>query len=376
MTGPLEGVRVVDTTIARSGPTCSRQLADLGADVIVVTQGRPSLGGSDEMNLSRNKRSVKLDLKDPAERSALLGLVGQADVFLENWRPEVKRRLDLSPDTLLACNPRLVYGSISGFGQDGPYAGRPGVDQIAQGMGGLMAVTGPPGSGPWRVGVAVSDTVAGTFLAQGVIAALFARERTGRGQWVHTSLLETAIHLLDFQAARWLIDGVEPQQEGNNHPTVPAMGTFATADGVLNIGVLAGFDTFARMVDRPDLADDPRFATVAERVRHRDEMNSAIAEVLRTRSTQAWVDLLAEAFPCGPIYRVPEVFADPQVRHLGVTAQVDDPDGHSIEVLTHPVHFEATPASIRSGVPAPGQDTDRVLHGTGDPWTVPTPGGR
>ena len=372
MTGPLEGVRVVDTTIARSGPTCSRQLADLGADVIVVTRGRPGLGGSDEMNLSRNKRSVKLDLKDPAERSALLALVGQADVFLENWRPEVKHRLGLSPDTLLASNPRLVYGSISGFGQDGPYADRPGVDQIAQGMGGLMAVTGPPGSGPWRVGVAVSDTVAGTFLAQGVIAALFARERTGRGQWVHTSLLETAIHLLDFQAARWLIDGIDPHQEGNNHPTVPAMGTFATADGVINIGVLAGFDSFARMVDRADLADDPRFATVAERVRHRDELNSVIGEVLRTRSTQEWVDLLAEAFPCGPVYRVSEVFADPQVGHLGMTARVDGPDGRPIEVLTHPVHFEATPASIRSGAPVPGQHTVEVLHGDGHPWTATT----
>jgi crotonobetainyl-CoA:carnitine CoA-transferase CaiB-like acyl-CoA transferase len=270
--------------------------------------------------------------------------------------------LGLSPDRLLARNPRLVYGSISGFGQDGPYGDRPGVDQIAQGMGGLMAVTGPPGSGPWRVGVAVSDVVAGTFLAQGVIAALFARERTGRGQWVHTSLLETAIHLLDFQAARWLIDRVEPEQEGNNHPTIPAMGTFSTADGVLNIGVLAGFDQFAEMVGRPELSADSRFATMSERYRHRDDLNSIIGAVLRTRPTRDWVDLLAEVFPCGPIYRVSEVFADPQVRHLEVTSRVDGPDGTPIEVLTHPVHFSETPTAIRSGAPSPGQHTAEVLR--------------
>jgi crotonobetainyl-CoA:carnitine CoA-transferase CaiB-like acyl-CoA transferase len=321
MTGPLDGVRVVDTTIARSGPTCSRQLADMGADVIVVGQGPRSLGGSDEMNLNRNKRAVVLDVKDPAGVAALLALVERADVFLENWRPGVKQRLCLSPGTLLARNPRLVYGSISGFGQDGPYAGRPGVDQIAQ--------HGRPHGHYRSVG------------------------RPG------------AYHLLDFQAARWLIDGVDPEQEGNNHPTIPAMGSFYTADGIINIGVLTDFGGFARMVDRPDLTDDPRFATTADRVRHRDELNSVIAEVLRTRSTQAWVDLLAEAFPCGPIHRVSEVFDDPQVRHLGVTTTVDCPGGRRIEVLTHPVHFDGTPTSIRSGSPSPGQDTDDVLRELG-----------
>lgn len=361
MSGPLEGIRVVDTTIARSGPTCSRQLADMGADVIRVGRGQADLGGSDEINLNRNKRSIRLDLKNEAGLAAMLALIDRADVFLENWRPEVKHRLGLAPPELIARNPRLVYGSISGFGQDGPYAGRPGVDQIAQGMGGLMAVTGPPGGGPWRVGVAVSDTMAGTFLAQGVVAALFARERTGRGQWVHTSLLETAVHLLDFQAARWLIDGVEPEPEGNNHPTIPAMGTFETADGLINIGVLGGFDRFAAMVGRPDLADDPRFATMADRIGHRDQLNSVIGAVLRGRTTQQWIDLLADTFPCGPIYKVSEVFADAQVRHLGATASVDGPGGGRVEVLTHPVHFSDTPAGIRSGAPTPGEHTSEVL---------------
>src|SRR5262249_2777640 len=193
------------------------------------------------------------------------------------------------------------------------------------------------------------------------IAALFARERSGRGQWVHTSLLETAIHLLDFQAARWLIDGVEPQQEGNNHPTIPAMGTFDTADGVINIGVLGGFGRFADVVGRPDLTADSRFATIGDRYRHRAELNSIIGDVLRTRPTGDWVDLLAEVFPCGPIYRVPEVFADPQVKHLQVTAPVEGPDQRQIEVLPHPVHFSETPAAIRRGVPSPGQHTAEVL---------------
>ena len=361
MNGPLDGITVVDTTTARSGPVCSRQLADMGADVIRVGQGRPGLGGSDEMNLNRNKRSVVVDLKAAPDREAVMDLIDRADVFLENWRPGVKHRLGLSPDALLTRNRRLVYGSISGFGQEGPYAGRPGVDQIAQGLGGLMAVTGPPGTGPWRVGVAVTDVMAGTFLAQGVVAALLARERTGTGQWVHTSLLETAVHLLDFQAARWLIDGVDPQQEGNNHPTIPAMGTFPTADGVINIGVLNGLDRFAELVGRPDLAGDPRFSTMPARARNRDELNALIGQALVTRRTSEWVDILAEVLPCGPVYRVSEVFTDPQVRYLAVTESVAGPDGEPIEVLRHPVQFTATPASIRSGVAPPGQHTKEII---------------
>ncbi len=365
MSGPLEGIVVVDLTTARSGPTCSRQLADLGASVTAVSRASGGLGGSDAMNLMRNKRSVTLDLKTREGMAALLAMIERADVLLENWRPGVKHRLGLSPTELLARHPRLVYGSISGFGQDGPYADRPGVDQIAQGMSGLMAVTGPPGSGPWRVGVAVSDVLAGTFLAQGVIAALFARERSGAGQWVHTSLLESAVNLLDFQAARWLIDGVEPGQEGNMHPTIPAMGTFATADGRLNLGVLTGFTAFASMIGREDLATDPRFSTPVGRSTHRAALDAEIASVLATRTTAEWVDILAGAFPCGPVLGVAEVFADPQVRHLGMAVGVDAPGGGTVEVLRHPVGFSATPAGIRSGVPSPGQHTAEVLRELG-----------
>lgn len=360
MSGPLDGVKVVDATSARAGPTCTRQLADMGADVIQIGRDRPSLGGSDEWNLNRNKRSVVLDLKDADGHDLLLRLLDDSDVFVENWRPGVKHRLGLSPLQLLERNPRLVYGSISGFGQDGPYAERPSVDQIAQGMGGLMAVTGPPGGGPWRVGVAVNDIMAGTFLAQGVVAALFARERTGTGQWVHTSLIETAINLLDFQAARWLIDGIDPVQEGNNHPTIPAMGTFPTADGLINVGVLTGFDRFAALVGRPDLLTDPRFSTRAGLVEHRELLNTEIAGTLKTRSTAEWLALFGDAFPAGPVYRVSETFADPQVQHLAMTQSVAAPDGTSIQVLRHPVTFTATPTSIRSGPPALGAHSAEV----------------
>jgi crotonobetainyl-CoA:carnitine CoA-transferase CaiB-like acyl-CoA transferase len=358
--GPLDGVTVVDATAARAGPACARQLADLGADVIQVGRDRPSFGASDYWNLHRNKRCILLNLKDPGDHRLLLDLVDNADVFLENWRPGVKHRLGLAPEILLRRNSRLVYGSISGFGQDGPYAGRPSVDQIAQGMGGLMAVTGPPGSGPWRVGVAVTDLTAGTLLAQGVVAALYARERTGRGQWVHTSLLEAAVHLLDFQATRWLIEGDDPGQEGNGHPTIPAIGLFDTADGQLNLGVLGSFDRFAEFIGRPDLVGESRFATHEARTAHRRELVEEVAAVLRTRTTQEWLDLLSEVFPAGPVYRVSEVFADPQVRHLGLTATVPLPDGRPIEVLRHPVTFSDTPATVRSGPASPGQHTDQV----------------
>jgi crotonobetainyl-CoA:carnitine CoA-transferase CaiB-like acyl-CoA transferase len=358
--GPLDGLRVVDVTAARAGPACARQLADLGADVIQVGRQGPSFGASDYWNLHRNKRSIALNLKDPEDHQLLLDLVDGADVFLENWRPGVKHRLGLAPDVLLRRNPRLVFGSISGYGQDGPYADRPSVDQIAQGMGGLMAVTGPPGSGPWRVGVAVTDLTAGTLLAQGVLAALFYRERTGRGQWVHTSLLEAAVHLLDFQATRWLIDGDDPGQEGNGHPTIPAIGLFDTADGQLNLGVLGSFDRFAEFIGRPDLVGEPRFATHEARTAHRGELVAELATVLRTRTTGEWLELLSETFPAGPVYRISEVFADAQVRHLELTATVPLADGQQIEVLRHPVNFSETPASVRSGPAIPGGHTAQV----------------
>jgi crotonobetainyl-CoA:carnitine CoA-transferase CaiB-like acyl-CoA transferase len=361
--GPLAGTVVIDLTRARSGPTAVRQLADLGAAVVQVLApgGDVGLHGSDADNLHRNKRSVALDLRSDLGREALLRLVDRADVLVENFRPDVKERLGIGPDALLGRNPRLVYASISGFGQDGPYAGRPGVDQIAQGLGGLMSVTGPPGSGPWRVGIAVSDTVSGTFLTSGVLAALLVRERTGRGQWVHTSLLETVVNIMDFQAVRWLIDGEVPVQAGNEHPTIVPMGTFAAADGALNVAPLGGFRRFCAALGVPELADDPRFADPAVRVAHREELRAALDEVIGTRTRAEWVERLAGEVPCGPVLSVDEVFADPQVQHLHLTRTVPDAAGRPIDVLRLPLTFSATPATVRTGPPAPGAHTAEVL---------------
>jgi crotonobetainyl-CoA:carnitine CoA-transferase CaiB-like acyl-CoA transferase len=266
MKQPLSHITVLDLTRARSGPTCVRQLADLGASVIQVEArvDRDSdfaRHGFDFQNLHRNKRSITLDLKTPGGVEILEKLVARADVLVENFRPDVKTRLGIDYEALSRVNPRLVYGSISGFGQSGPYRDRPGYDQIAQGMGGLMSITGLPGQGPVRVGIPVADLTAGIFLAEGILAALIERERSGRGQWVHTSLLEAMIRMLDFQATRWLMGGEIPPQAGNDHPTGIPTGVFRTSDGHINIAA-AGQVMFRRLCDAlgvEALVNDERF---------------------------------------------------------------------------------------------------------------------
>jgi crotonobetainyl-CoA:carnitine CoA-transferase CaiB-like acyl-CoA transferase len=363
--GPLTGVRVIDLAVARAGPTCVRQLADFGADVVQVCapSGHTSFAsqGSDGANLHRNKRSVIIDLATDAGREVLLRLVEQADVFVENFRPAVKRRLRVDPESLWAVNPRLVYGSISGFGQDGPYADRPGVDQIAQGLGGIMSVTGPPGTGPWRAGIAISDTAAGTLLTQGILAALLARERTGRGQWVRTSLLEAMVSFMDFQAARWLIDHEVPAQVGKQHPTIVPMGAYPTADGYVNVAAMGDFRRFCELIGAPELADDPRFVDAGSRLQHRYELDGFLADAFKARRTAEWVDVLSTIVPCGPVLTLDQVFDDPQVRHLAMTEAVEGPTGRPIDVLRTPVTFSNTPTRIRRGVPAAGHDTHEVL---------------
>jgi formyl-CoA transferase len=361
--GALTGIRVIDLTIARAGPTCVRQLADMGAEIIQVGGPvRGDLGGPDSHNLNRNKRSILVDLKQPEGRAVFGRLVEGADVLVENFRADVKQRLGIDYETIAAQNPRIVYASISGFGQEGPYASRPGLDQIAQGMGGLMSVTGPKGSGPWRTGIAISDTASGTFLTQGVLAALYARERTGRGQWVHTSLLEAMINFMDFQAARWLIDGEVPGQAGNDHPTLFPMGAFATKDGRVNIAVLTGWSRFVEAIGAPELADDPRFADFDSRVVNREPLREAVEARLRERSSAEWVEVLTAAdLPCGPILSLDQVFDDPQVRFLNLTRRVEHERDGEMAVLRHPVTFSETPTSVRSGPPVRGRHTREIL---------------
>lgn len=373
MTAPLAGFTVLDLTRARAGPTATRQLADWGADVIrieipgsqdeadVVSSGRDS---ADFQNLHRNKKSIALDLKSPRGLEVFDRLVRRADVLVENFRPQVKHKLGIDQDRCMALNPRLVYASISGFGETGPYRDRPGVDQIVQGLGGLMSINGEPNRGPMRVGIAISDTSAGIFCAFGVLLALLSRERSGKGQWVNTSLLHSLIFMLDFQAARWLVDGQLPAQAGNNHPTAIPMGVFPTRDGLINIAASGQrlWRRFCEAVDAPALLNDPRFATAATRSKHRDELNAIIADLTRSETSLHWVERLNKAgIPAGPIYTLKETFEDPQVQHLGIVKPVQKVDGQSINLVEQPVRLTLTPSIMRSGAPAHGQHTDGVL---------------
>jgi crotonobetainyl-CoA:carnitine CoA-transferase CaiB-like acyl-CoA transferase len=371
---PLSRFKVIDLTRVRAGPTCVRQLADWGADVIrIEAPASESLGGerrhgSDFQNLHRNKRALSLDLKTAEGREILLRLAERADVLVENMRPAVKHRLGFDYETLRQRNPRLVYGSISGFGQDGPYAERGGVDQIAQGMGGLMSVTGMPGTEPTRVGIPVSDLSAGLYLAVGILVALHDRERTGRGRWVQTSLLESMIAMMDLQAARWTIDHQVPQQEGNHHPQFLPMGCFRTSDGFVNVAGPSGrlLRNFCKVIGLPELPSDPRFDSPGKRFAQRAELNDVVAARLRTRSTAEWIAALNEVgVPCGPVYAMDEVFADPQVTHLGMTASVTHPALGSLALVRNAVTMSDGAPTVRAPTPESGEHTDEVLRELG-----------
>jgi formyl-CoA transferase len=373
----LSRFTVLDLTRVRAGPTCVRQLADWGANVIKVEMpdrgpdGRALGGpraGSDFQNLHRNKRSLTLNLKADAGREILLRLVERADVVVENFRPDVKERLKLGYENLKAVNPRVVLASISGFGQDGPYAGRPGFDQIAQGMGGLMSITGLPGQGPVRVGIPVADLCAGLLAAQGILIALLERESSGTGQWIQTSLLQAQVFMLDFQATRWLVDREVPRQAGNNHPTSIPTGVFATMDGHINVAV-AGQEIwrrFCQAIGHEELTRNPAYAEPADRSTNRDALNADLAAILRRHSSAHWIELLNEAgVPCGPINTIDQVFADPQVRHLGLAQGVRSHERGDIELVGQPIIMTRTPSHIRTPPPLMGEHTDELLHELG-----------
>ena len=370
----LSHLRVLDLTRVRAGPTCCRILADFGADVVKI-EAPPGIDpnetmsgardGYDMINLHRNKRSLTINLKKPDGVAVFMRLVETADVVVENFRPDVKERLGIGYEALRAVNLRVVLASISGFGETGPYRMRAGFDQIAQGMGGLMWVTGMPGQGPMRAGIAVADSSAGVYAATGVLIALAERERSGMGQWVQTSLLQAQIAMMDFQAARYLVDREVPPRAGNDHPYSTPMGVMATADGFVNIGV--GGDgqwrALCTAIERPDLALHDDYAKQSDRFRNRAAVKNLLERIFLKRSSADWLQLLeTHQVPAGPIYKVDEMFADEQVQHLGIAVAVHHPTRGDIRIVGQPLTLSRTPAGIATMIPTPGEHTDEILR--------------
>lgn len=373
----LDNITVLDLTRVRSGPTAVRQLADWGANVIKVELPpavQPGQGpgaprhSSDFQNLQRNKRAITLNLKSEEGISVFQRLVERADVVVENFRPDVKKRLGIDYDSLKEVNPRLVYASISGFGQDGPYRKRPGFDQVAQGMGGLMSITGLPGQGPVRAGIPIADLCAGLFCAYGIMVALYERERSGQGQWVTTSLLEAMSFMLDFQATRWLVDGVVPPQAGNDHPTSIPTGVFETSDGYMNIATSGDviWQRLCKVLDAEHWITQPEYETEALRSENRVALNAEINERTRPRDTKTWVELLTEAgVPSGEINTIDKVFNDPQVQHLGLAQKVTSKALGELTLVGQPVSLQRTPSQLTAAPPELSEHTDEVLKECG-----------
>ena len=373
----LKRFKVLDLTRIRSGPTCVRILADFGAEVIRIESppgldpNEGTLGGRDTfdmLNLHRNKRGLTLNLKEPEAKEIFYKLVAQSDVVVENYRPDVKFRLGLDYDTLAAVNPRIVLASISGFGEDGPYRKRPGFDQIAQGMGGMMSVTGIPGQGPVRAGIAIADSGTGVFAATGVLIALLERETSGKGQWVQANLLQSMIHLCDFQAARYLIDGEIPEQAGNDHPFATPMGTYQASDGYFNIGASGTnqYRALCEVLGRLDLRDEPRYQKNPGRLADREFLNAELNKGFATQTTAHWVHALNEAgVPCGPIYNMAQVFEDPQVEQLQAAVPLKHPRRGDIRVVAQPFKLSRTPSAVSFTQRELGEDNDDILSQLG-----------
>jgi formyl-CoA transferase len=370
--GPLARFKVIDLTRARAGPTAARHFADFGADVIKVeipaTGEEDMLGGGrdapDFFNLHRNKRSISLNLKSPDAVAILKKMAATADVLIENYRPDVKHRLGIDYETLRKINPRLVYVSLSGFGQTGPYANRPGFDQILQGMGGLMSITGLPGQGPVRAGIPLVDLSAGNYAAMGAFVALLEREVSGEGQWVQTSLLQAQVSMLDFQAARWTVARQVPGQAGNDHPTSIPTGVFPTADGHINIAA-SGQHIFKRLcetLDAMSIYNDPDFKSADKRSANRTRLHAQIgAQTKKYRSQELVEKLNGAGVPSGPIYSIDQVFGDPQVQHLGMSVPMPHPKRSDVGVVNQAVTMSRTPPVINRPTPDAGEHTDAIL---------------
>ena len=371
----LSDLLVLDLTRVRSGPTCVRQLGDWGANVIKIDareEGASDGAGPsdfsarhdpDFQNLHRNKRAMALDLKNPDGIAIFKKMVAKADIVVENYRPDVKNRLGIDYESLKAINKRIILASISGFGQDGPYKDRPGVDQIAQGMSGLMSVTGEEGRGPMRVGIAVGDVAAGMCAAVGILTALHERERSGEGQWVQTSLLEALLFFLDFQGARYLMKGEVAKQAGNNHPTGVPTGTFGTRDGYVNIAPTPPmWKRFCKAIGRPEWGENPEWASPKGRRQHRETINAAINEIISKEDTASVVEKLnAGGIPCGPVYSIDQAFNDPQVKHLGIAKKVPSRALGDITLIGQPVNLSRTKTTMVTGAPEYAEHADEIL---------------
>ncbi|MEK9640172.1 MAG: CoA transferase [Alphaproteobacteria bacterium] len=373
-TGILSDICVLDLSRVRSGPTCVRQLCDWGARIIKIEppedtseMGGPR-NGPDFQNLHRGKESLTLNLKSIEGTKIFQQLVRNSDIVIENFRPQVKYKLGLDYDTLLDINPAIILASISGFGQDGPYRDRPGFDQVAQGMSGLMSITGEPGAGPMRVGIPLADLSAGLFAAQGILLALYERMSSGKGQWVQTSLLQSQIFMLDFQAARYAMNGEIPEQAGNNHPTSIPTGVFKTKDGFINIAASgeAIWQKLAIALGHAEWISEPEFSTAQARSQNRSKLGDKIDECTKTKTTSDWIAILNDdGVPCGPIYSIDEMFADPQIRHLQISQSVINSQSTGIPVLTQPLSLSRTPSKLYKAAPLIGEHTDKILNELG-----------
>jgi crotonobetainyl-CoA:carnitine CoA-transferase CaiB-like acyl-CoA transferase len=364
----LSGLTVLDMTQARAGPVCVRQLADWGANTIKIERpgNPPDWAGryeADFQSKHRNKRSMVLDLKSDEGRAVLGRLVAKADVVVENFRPRVKDRLGFDYESLKKINPRIILASISAFGQDGPYRDRPGLDQIVQGMSGFMSVTGEPGRGPIRAGVAIADISCGIFCALGILTALMERERSGQGQWVQTSLMESLLSFMDLHAARYLVNDIVPKQVGNEHPTGVPTNTYKTSDGYVSISIMPRmWPDLCRAIERPDAIDDERFTTREARRAHRQECNGMIAEAMARFTTREMLARLAASdIPSGPVYTMDQTFADPQVQALDMVQALSSPSMGDFRLLNQAFRLSRTPTTNWTGIPEYGENTDEVL---------------
>lgn len=364
----LEGLTVLDLTHVRAGPTCVRHLADWGANVVKIERpGNPAdfaaRPEADFQNKHRNKRSIALNLRTPKGRAILMKMAETADIIVENFRPDVKSRLGIDYDAISAVNPKIIYASISAFGQEGPYRDRPGVDQVIQGMSGLMSVTGEPGRGPMRVGIPIADLLAGTYAAMGIFVALCERHKSGKGQWVQTSLLESQVFMLDLQAVRYLVEGVLPKQVGNEHPTGVPTNLYQTRDGYVNIAPLpAMWPKFCEAIGRPEMVENPEYKTREARRKKRDEINAVVRSVTSEMTTDEVVDrLLSAEIPCGPVYTIEQLFADPQTQHMRLTQPVKATSGRDMQLLRQPFSLSRTPSTLVRRTPEFAEHTNEVL---------------